>query len=112
MGAYKVAEDLDLTGIAFTPIGTDADPFYGTFDGNHRIIKNLNVASSSEGSGLFGVTEAGIIKNIILDNAIVSSSANNTGSIVGIARKNVLVYNCSAENENVTGGAYADEFIG
>ena len=40
---YILANDIDLSGMAWTPIGTGADRFYGTFDGNGHSITGMNV---------------------------------------------------------------------
>lgn len=41
-GSYYLANDIDMSGVAFTPIGpSSSSPFTGTFDGNEHVIKNL-----------------------------------------------------------------------
>ncbi|CFX88076.1 Pectin lyase fold/virulence factor [Syntrophomonas zehnderi OL-4] len=56
---YKLQNDLDLSAYAsgegWTPIGTSANPFKGTFDGNDKTITGLVVSrSASVNIGLFG----------------------------------------------------------
>ena len=36
--------DIDLTDHYWTPIGNDIYPFYGTFDGNYKVVKKLKAA--------------------------------------------------------------------
>ena len=57
----------------WTPIGTSANPFKGTFDGKGYTISNLVINGGSESYiGLFGVTHDGEIKNVTVENAEVS----------------------------------------
>ncbi len=82
---YKVAADIDLSGIAnWTPIGTQGDPFKGDFDGGNYVISNMTITSGGDYMGLFGVVDTdstgngGIIQNVVLENVEVSG-----GSYVG-----------------------------
>ena len=77
--------DLSLTRGAsnWTPLGTSAKPFKGTFDGNGKTIKNLVIdGGSSSDIGFFGVTHDGEIKNVVFENAIVSGRLN-VGVVAG-----------------------------
>ena len=47
--------NVDLNNAAWTPIGTNANPFSGKYDGNGRTVSNFNVSSTSKDVGLFGV---------------------------------------------------------
>ena len=73
--------DLDLNSMRsasnWTPIGTSANPFKGTFDGNGHVIKNLVIDGGSNSYiGLFGNTHNGEIKNLVVENAKVSGRLN------------------------------------
>ena len=59
---YILANDIDLGNMDWTPIGSGADGFYGSFDGNGYTITGLNV-SGKNFSGLFD-TCRGTIKNL------------------------------------------------
>ena len=75
--------DLDLNGVTWTPIGTSANPFKGTFDGNGKVIKNLSVLMAGQSNvGLFGVTHDGEIKNVIVENAKIAGRLN-VGVVAG-----------------------------
>ena len=75
--------DLDLAGVTWTPIGTSANPFKGTFDGNGKVIKNLSVLMAGKSNiGLFGYTTEGEIKNVTVENAKVAGRLN-VGVIAG-----------------------------
>ena len=75
--------DLDLAGVTWTPIGTSANPFKGTFDGNGKVIKNLSVLMAGKSDvGLFGFTTDGEIKNVTVENAKVAGRLN-VGVVAG-----------------------------
>ena len=74
--------DIDLASFAaptrsaasnWTPIGTEENPFMGTFDGNGFTIKNLNIVETEakEGKafiGFFGYAKNATIKNVKFEN--------------------------------------------
>ena len=64
-GNYVLAADITLTG-QWTPLGTEASPFMGTFDGGGHSIKGLNVTASRDldNSGLFGYAKGATLKNV------------------------------------------------
>ena len=75
--------DLDLAGVTWTPIGTSANPFKGTFDGNGKVIKNLSVLMAGKSNvGLFGFTTEGEIKNVTVENAKIAGRLN-VGVVAG-----------------------------
>ena len=75
--------DLDLAGVTWTPIGTSANPFKGTFDGNGKVIKNLSVLMAGKSNvGLFGETRDGEIKNVTVENAKIAGRLN-VGVVAG-----------------------------
>lgn len=76
--------DLDLAGIAWTPMGDTSHDFAGTFDGQGHTISNLTIGTADapitgELAGLFGVVE-GTVKNLFLDEVSVNA---NVGYYVG-----------------------------
>ena len=89
-----LTSDLDLGGkfdsdgnaldgnISWTPIGTDSNPFSGTFDGNGHIISNMYVnRPSSDGNGLFGSATNGLIKNLGIINSYVIGKFGQAGLV-------------------------------
>ena len=73
--------DIDWNGLAWTPIGTEENPFNATFDGRGHTVKNIVISSAQFNSaGIFGVLgENAVIKNITFENVVVTS-----GQYVGI----------------------------
>lgn len=76
------------TGEGFIPIGNQATPFTGTFDGNGHSINNLYISSANyEDVGLFGATDnPSVISNIAVNGSISSNynaGTGTTGILVG-----------------------------
>ena len=65
---------------AWTPIGTKAAPFEGTFDGNGKTISNIS-CDSSDYSGFVGYLKGGVVKNVTLENVTVSGQV--VGAVAG-----------------------------
>ena len=121
---YKLTSTINLENKYFTPIGTEAHPFKGTFDGNGYVIKNLtidgditvygqsylNTARVDIGEGLtrnygalFGFVEDATITNLGVEAPIIK----NVGFAGGIAYsvKNSLIEYCYTDtNEFVIAG--------
>ena len=75
--------DLDLAGVTWMPIGTSSAPFKGTFDGNGKTVKNLEVLMGGKSNvGLFGYTTDGAVKNLTVENATVTGRLN-VGVVAG-----------------------------
>ena len=73
-----LTNNIDLTGIDWTPIGKDDNKAYtGTFDGNGKTITGLTVTRSNRYTGLFGIIK-GTVKNVVLTEVNITS-----GTFVG-----------------------------
>ncbi len=91
-GNYKVVQNITLSGTQ-TPIGswseTDAGlqkPFTGTFDGNGKTIRGLNIDGGNSGfQGLFAyIGTDGMVKNLVVSGIVKSADAGNgTASYIG-----------------------------
>ncbi len=77
---YKLACDVDLSGVEFLPIGNEETPFTGIFDGCGFEIRNLKIIGDSDcqNLGLFGVIKSAKIKNVKLINVDITG-----GSVIG-----------------------------
>lgn len=65
-GDYILVSDIDLRDIAWLPLGTEQNPFCGTFtSAGYYTIKNLSMSGSNKYYGLFGYTS---LKETIIDN--------------------------------------------
>ena len=67
---------------SWEPIG-NCSAYRGTFDGNGKTITNLYIKAEKQEVGLFGDTKESTIKNLTIDNASVTNTANYTGILVG-----------------------------
>ena len=103
--------NLDLSEVTWTPIGTTAHSFTGTFDGKGHSISNLSADGSSDlAAGLFGVVgSGGTVKDVHITSgrSFISSNPSNytcnIGSIAGI--NNGTIVGCSNAG-NVMGYSY------
>ena len=116
----KLNADLNLNNINWTPIGTDANPFNGTFDGQGHIICNLNVTLGSETkpAGLFGaVKTGGILKDFTIDTAKVNTLAASpakygTGVALGWIYTGKVVENVTVKNATVDAYRWVGGVVG
>ena len=95
----------------FKPIGTTYDAnvstnyFKGTFDGDYNVIYNLyqNFEDSDNTSiiGFFG-TNAGVIENLIIENANISSTTDNMHIVSGVVagRNSGSIINCGTSGKS------------
>ena len=122
--------DIDMSGYALNgTIGTEANPFSGTFDGNGHTISNLTFSCTDIDKdvpsyiGLFGVTSGASIFDLeisgttavtvanspnVLDIGVLVGSAENGTSIENVSINSTLNYidqsvNNSSINENNRG---------
>ncbi len=102
-----LTDDIDLSAYEWVPIGTQANPFCGTFDGGNHTISGMSITVSETNTiaGLFGIVQNAVIQNVNLINASISGSATGTKDMAcelklgGIAASNteknfVTVTNC------------------
>ena len=82
------------------PVGTEANPYTGTFDGNgHSIIEMMIVKPGGENVGFIGYLDGGVVKNLSfsqrasIDFRTNVYGAKNVGTVVGTNR-NGMVVNC------------------
>ena len=79
---FKLTKNISISD-AWQPIGTTANPFTGTFDGDNHTISGLWVTSNSNSAGLFGVASGNVkIKNLYMDNTDIAVTTD-AGSLIG-----------------------------
>ena len=92
--------DVDLSAAKYTPAGTSANVFVGTFDGQGHSV-NLNIDSNLNYQGLFGVaTDGATIKNVVVKGSVKGNSyvaGIVGGSNGGDASKKLNIINCGNE---------------
>lgn len=93
-------EALDLNGLnnyVWTPIGTAANPFRGSFDGNNVPIRNV-VIKTPECAGLFGSVISEGITNVNIDGITIEAN-HYAGAVAGYAYSNITY--CTVKNFNI-----------
>ena len=82
-----LTENINLTDIDWTPIGTDYyNQYTGAFDGGNHTITGLTVTTNGQYAGLFGyLGKAGTVKNVVMEGLQITSdnSLGYTGGVVG-----------------------------
>ena len=109
----KLANDIDLNNVEWTPIGDYAfnrTAFRGVFDGQGYTISNFKITKQASRTekvaecsyGLFG-NLYGTVKNLKIDNAIVAPDGGRfAGALVGRLKEGALIDNCHVTNSRVT----------
>lgn len=89
-GNYYLSQNIDATGITYTPVLS----FAGLFDGDGHTISNLTISSTGASVGLFGSTASGgSIKNLGLINETITGS-EYVGGLVGVLNTGSSISNC------------------
>ena len=104
-----LTEDLDLTGIDWTPIGSMADMetystmFFGTFDGQGHTISNLTLDMDTPivGAGIFGMN-LGEVRNLRAENIQIHCTDTYSMAVGAVVGYNMggLVHDIVLTGEN------------
>ena len=88
-----LADNIDLTGKDWTPIGTSIGNSYkGTFDGKDKTITGLTVTTNALYAGLFGcLGTGGTVQNVVLEGVQITSNHKSgyAGSVAGDSEGNI-----------------------
>ena len=105
-----LTENINLTDIDWTPIGTDYyNQYTGAFDGGNHTITGLTVTGSNEFAGLFGfIGPGGTVQNVVLEGVQITSD-NSSGYAGGVAG---YCYGGTLENCSVSGSISGTLFVG
>lgn len=96
-------------GLGFSPIGSNANPFTGTFNGRYNVINNLyiNLPMTSY-VGLFAAANStSVISNIGLLGANITGG-NYTGAVVGYTNGSVMNTYSDVTSSVTAGSSYQD----
>lgn len=102
---FKMMNNLDLGGTTaknWMPIGTETHKFIGKFDGNGKVVLNLNIDRADiDNVGLFGYIDYGCeISKLGIGGTSIIKGKNNVGAIVGYSAGKVMY---CFNKANVTG---------
>ena len=80
---FSLITNITLTS-GWTPIGTEARPFSGIFNGTGKWILNLEINTTANNIGLFGFIKNGMVRNLNVATTTSGITANlKVGGIVG-----------------------------
>ena len=106
--------DIDLTGKEWTPIGTESQPYTGTFNGNNYTITGLTVNQTRNYVGLIGcIGSDGTVKNVKLENVNITGDGYFVGGVAGTNYG--TIENCSVDgtltnNRHYLGGVVGNNY--
>ena len=104
--------DGDLRDHYWTPIGTAAHPFNGTFNGNGKSITYVKINDETATyQGFFGyIGNIGKVQNLVFDYGSNISGSTQVGCLAGY--NGGTVENCLVLNATVSGTGYVGSIIG
>lgn len=134
-GDYILVNDIDLSGIDWTPIGggygdkgaaSGTHVFSGTLDGQGYTIKGLSIQETTANAsnaqmGLFGTIgsaqskDYASVKNLVFSDVainVTSDIATSAGALAGDVAGYVNIDNIAVENGTITATAGAADLIG
>lgn len=100
-----IENDIDMSSINWTPVGTDMQNGYsGDFNGNNKIVNGLNIKSEASNIGFFsGLASNAKVHDIKFTNASVEG--NTSSSYAGVVAGSSLgvINNCDISEASVSG---------
>jgi hypothetical protein len=116
---FRQTNNIDLSGIDWTPINNGGISTSINYNGNNYTISNLTINSSNLiYVGLFGaLQDNSIISNLIIENynIINTNPTNGTvyiGSIVGYTNYGISIINCTVLNGSIISDTGKSPYIG
>ena len=117
----KLAEDIDLAHVEWTPIGagtrkgsgaaSGSTPFAGTFDGAGHKVSGLSITTSPDADfavGLFGIVKGGTVRDVVLDGVAIDVPGSElAGGAVGL-----LIDDGTVSGVSVSGSVSAHAGVG
>lgn len=110
--AFRQTGSISMSGATWTsPIGTSAQEFTGTYDGNGFVISDLTISMSSVRAGLFGyLVFPGTIKNLGFTGLVSAAGTPYVGGLVGESFYGTVI--ASYTTGSVSGGDSVGGLIG
>lgn len=113
---FILTADLDVNGVALSPVGNDANNFTGVLDGNDHVIRSVEIIMPGENTweecyvGLFGyVGPFGHIRNINIEDAEIAGF-HYVGGVAGFNYGGNIT-GCHVTG-SVVGGYYTGGLVG
>ena len=102
----KLTDNINLSGVEWSQIGTSEKPFAGTLNGNGKKISNLSIDNTDYAALIAYTAENAQIKNLILENVNIQSNKHAAG-VVCVAGEGLTI-----ENVKVSGVITAVSYAG
>ncbi|MEO5634975.1 MAG: 6-bladed beta-propeller, partial [Candidatus Paceibacterota bacterium] len=117
-GHYYLANDINCSGFdpdndnkGFIPVGTESDPFTGTFNGNNHTISNLTINRPDEDYvGLFGYINGGTFQNLTLSGSV--EGQGYVGALIGYSDQALTIGNISSTISVTAHASYVGGLVG
>jgi hypothetical protein len=108
---YRQTADITITG-TWTPIGSEATPFTGTYEGNLKSISGITITNNANYRGLFGYIsgESSFVKSLTLNVNISNAAGSYVGGVAGYL-KDGSIQQCSV-NGTVRGDSHVGGIVG
>ena len=108
----QLQRNINLMDESWTPIGVEATPFAGTFDGNGKTISGLNLDTVANAQGLFSYAKNSTIKNVTIAKS-TGTVGKHCGILIGISQGSIDLEDCViAEDSSITGTDNIGAFVG
>ena len=109
----ELGADINLDGRKWDPIGSEAIPFQGTFDGNGKVITNMQANTTADGqySGLFGKVTNAVVTDLTIRGGSVEATTGKTGALAGSSTGSTI-QNVTVEGVTVHGKPSGDSYTG
>ncbi len=105
--AIVLVGDIDMSGVEFSPIGNEAHPFTGEFDGAGNTIEKLSLNTPEfDNVGLFGVIGGGAAIHDLTLSGVEVVGGNHVGGLVGEIvgmSEHESILQAAIENVSLTG---------
>jgi len=109
---FELANNIDMTGVAFTGLCSNTEPFKGKFDGKGYVISNLTFDNQAiSGVGLFVKISGATIQNLGIKNGNFGGN-EDVGAIAGYATDAATIKQCYVANTTVNGRDRAGSIVG
>lgn len=115
---YRLVADIDLGGAEWTPIGTEATPYSGAFDGNGFTVSDFVITVPGDHFLGFFAAVSGTVSDLTLEDVTVDVTSNKrlyAGVLAGSVSGNlsgITVSNASVTVTNQGGSTYAGLLAG
>lgn len=110
--SFELANNINMTGVAFSGLCSSTDPFTGTFDGKGYVISGLTYDNQSiSGIGFFKKISGATIQNLGLNSANFVGN-EDVGAIAGYATNGSVIKQCFVSNSTVNGRDRAGSMVG